>query len=105
MRVGGVDQKSSKSSNEIIIFYKNLIHFLNNIDFIKFFDHLHQLSFKFIDEYTIRIASPRRIEWFNRRLKILNIHGDINGFVYRLLLFVWEYTLQPSTTPPILVQF
>jgi len=30
--------------------YKNLIHFLDNIDFAEIFDQLHQFLFKFIDK-------------------------------------------------------
>ena len=33
MEIGEIDQKNSLKSNEIIILYKYLIHFLNNIDF------------------------------------------------------------------------
>jgi hypothetical protein len=32
-----VDQKNTLNSNEIIILYKNLIHFLDNIDFAEIF--------------------------------------------------------------------
>ena len=33
LRIGGVGQNFWEISNEIIIFYKKLIHFLDNIDF------------------------------------------------------------------------
>ena len=79
--------KKTLNSNEIIILYKNLIHFLDNIDFAEFFDQLHQFLFKFIDEYVIRFASLRQIEWFNQRLKILNIYKNMKDFVYRFIVF------------------
>ena len=40
--ISRVDQKFSEIHDEIIILYKNLIHFLNNIDFAENFDQLHQ---------------------------------------------------------------
>ena len=51
MRFGGVDQKNSHNSNEIIIFYKTLIDFLDEHDFTY---KIWSTFLILIDEYIIQ---------------------------------------------------